>query len=376
MRKFRIGTVAGIGIFLHWTFLLFVVGIFALAVYQGNTVGAALAWIGLILAVFACVVLHELGHALTARYYDVPTRDITIYPIGGIARLERIPEESMKEFWIALAGPLVNLALAFVLAFLILATGGALAPADVLAPGGGHFLAKLMWLNLVLFGFNLLPAFPMDGGRILRALLATRLAYPRASQIAANVGQGMAILFGLVGLVIFNPFLIFIALFVFYGARQESQQAMMRGVVRGVPVRQVMLTRFATLAPTDTLDVAVEELLAGSDQDFPVVHGGRVVGVLTRKQLMQGLAEGGRSARVKDVVEPGVYTVEDTTLLEDVFAGMSSASTATVPVLRNGVLVGLLTLENVGEFMMINSALKKGGEAPKSEPILAPHGSV
>ncbi len=373
MRKLKIGSVGEIGIYLHWTFLLLVIGIFAFYLYQGATVVAALVGVGLILAVFACVVLHELGHALTARRFDVPTRDITLYPIGGIARLERIPEEPMKEFWIAIAGPAVNVVIAAVLGAWLLATGGVLSPAQVLQPDGGNFLATLMWLNVVLFGFNLLPAFPMDGGRILRALLATRLEYARASHIAAGVGQGMAILFGIVGLLIFNPFLIFIALFVFFGAPQESQQAMMRAITRGVPVRQVMLTRFATLSPYDTLDEAVNELLAGSDQDFPVVDGGQVVGVLTRKQLMKALAEVGRTARVADVIEPGCFVVEDATMLEDAFAWMSQAQCSTVPVVRGGALVGLLTLENVGEMIMISSALRKGGRPGEVRSVLAAH---
>jgi len=377
MKKLEIGRVAGIGIFLHWTFLLLLVGIFGFYLYQGSTVGAALVGVGLILAVFACVVLHELGHALTARRFDVPTRDITIYPIGGIARLERIPEEPSQEFWIAIAGPLVNVVIATVLAGLLMTTGGPLSPMEILQPEGSNFAATLMWLNVVLFGFNLLPAFPMDGGRILRALLATQMDYGRASQIAANVGQSMAILFGIVGFFILNPILLFIALFVYFGARQESQQAMMRAVTRDVPVRQVMLTRFTTLAPDDTLDDAVDALLAGSDQDFPVVRDGEVVGVLTRKHLMKVLAERGRDARVGDVLDgDGCFAVEETMMLEDVFLKMNQTQCSTVPVLRNGKLAGLLTLENVGELIMISSALRRAGHPEEVASVLEAHGAA
>lgn len=376
MKKIKIATIRGIGVYLHWTFVLLVVGIFGFYLYQGSDVTAALVGVGLILAVFGCVVLHELGHALTAARYDVPTRDITIYPIGGIARLERIPEEPMKEFWIALAGPLVNLVIAGLLAGVLYFTEGALSPMEILQPDGGNFVATLMWLNVVLFAFNLLPAFPMDGGRILRALLATRLDYARASQVAANIGQGMAVLLGIAGFFILNPFLIFIAVFVYFGARQESQQALMRSVTRGVPVRQVMLTRFVTLKSTDTLNEAVEELLAGSDQDFPIVQNGQVVGVLTRKQLMKALAEQGRNTPVMNVVEKGCFVVEDTTMLEEVFSHMSQYQCSTVPVVRSGSIVGLLTLENVGELLMISSALKKAGRPGEVESVLATHGST
>ena len=375
-RSLKIGSVAGIGIFLHWTFAVLLVGIFAFYLYQGTTVVAALIGVAMILVVFGCVVLHELGHALMARRYGVPTEHITIYPIGGVARLQRIPEEPVKEFWIALAGPAVNVVIAFILGIALVVTGGSLVPTDLMQPDGGRFLATLMWLNVILVVFNLLPAFPMDGGRILRALLATQMDYARASQIAANIGQGMAVLFGIVGLFVFNPFLIFIALFVFFGAQQESQQAMMRAVTRGVPVRQVMLTRFATLASEDTLDDAVEELLAGSDQDFPVVRDGAVVGVLTRKHLLRSIAEVGRQARVAEVVEEGCLVVEDTMMLEAAFAEMRERGCTTVPVVHGGALVGLLTLENVGELLMISSALKKAGRQGEVEMVLAAHGAA
>ena len=270
-RSLRVGSVAGIGIFLHWTFLLLVAAIFAYYYVQSQSLGAALSGMGLILGVFVCVILHELGHALTARRFGVPTRSITLYPIGGLARLERIPSEPMKEFWIAIGGPAVNVVIAFALALVLLVTGGTLAPVALEAPGS-HALASLMWINAVLAVFNMLPAFPMDGGRVLRALLALRWDYAQATQTAANVGQGMAVLFGLIGIMTWNPVLLFIALFVYVGAQQESKQAMYRAFTEGTPVRQAMVTRFATLNTNDTLNDAVDELLAGTDHDFPVVE--------------------------------------------------------------------------------------------------------
>jgi Zn-dependent protease len=367
----QVGSVSGIGIRLHWTFLLLVAGIFAFYMIQGNSVGAALVGVGLIVAVFACVVLHELGHALTARRFDVPTRDITLYPIGGVARLQRIPEEPMKEFWIAVAGPAVNVVIAVLLLVVIAATGASLSPSAFVEPTS-NFLGTLMWLNLILVGFNLLPAFPMDGGRVLRALLATRMNYARATQIAANVGQGMAILFGIVGLIGFNPILLFIALFVYIGAQQEAQQAMMRAVTEGVAVRQAMVTRFAELTPRDTLGKAVAELLAGSEQDFPVVDDGRIVGILTRKRLMKALAERDRDALVGEVLDSECFEVEETAMLQEAFQRMAEAKCSTVPVVRGGKLVGLLTLENVGELMMISSALEKAGSRSDFDQLVHP----
>ncbi|HET6567634.1 MAG TPA: site-2 protease family protein [Rhodothermales bacterium] len=354
----RVGRVTGIGIYLHWTFLLLIVGLFVFYLYQGNTVAAALAGVALVLIVFVCVILHELGHALTARHFGVPTKDITMYPIGGVARLQRAPDHPIEEFWIAIAGPAVNLVIAAVLGFLVWAQNGSLSPYVLVAPVR-PMLPVLFWLNLILVGFNLLPAFPMDGGRVLRALLATRIEYARATEIAANVGQGMAILFGFVGIVWFNPVLLFIALFVYLGAQQEARQATMRSLTQGISVREAMMTRFRMLAPDDTLAVAIDELLAGSEQDFPVVQEGRVVGVLTRKNLMKGLAELGRDARVADVVSPNCFVIEDTASLDDAFVQMQMGECTSVPVVRDSRIVGLLTLENVGELMMVSSALRR-----------------
>jgi Zn-dependent protease len=353
----KVGSVSGIGIFLHWTFLLLVAAIFGFYYIQSQSVTAAIAGMGLILAVFLCVVLHELGHALTARRFGVGTRSITLYPIGGLARLQRIPSEPMKEFWIAIGGPAVNLAIALVLAVVLLVLDGTFAP-DALRAPGQHALASLMWINLILAGFNMLPAFPMDGGRVLRALLALRQDYAQATQTAANVGQGMAILFGLFGLLSGNPILLFIALFVYVGAQQESKQAMYRAFTEGTPVRQAMVTRFAQLDEDDTLDDAVDALLAGTDHDFPVVRDGAVVGLLRRKQLIEALSAHDRDTAVREVADREFFTTEPGAPLDEVFQRMSEASCSTVPVVQDGRLEGLLTLENVGELIMVSSALQ------------------
>lgn len=356
-RSLKIGSVAGIGIFLHWTFLLLIAAIFAYYYVQSQSIGAALSGMGLIVGVFACVILHELGHALTARRYDVGTRSITLYPIGGLARLQRIPSEPMKEFWIAVGGPAVNLAIAVVLGAILLVVDGSLSP-EVLRAPGAHTLASLMWINLALAGFNLLPAFPMDGGRVLRALLALRQDYAKATQTAANVGQGMAILFGLFGLISFNPILLFIALFVYVGAQQESQQAVYRAFTEGTPVRQAMVTRFTVLDVEETLDDAVDELLAGTDHDFPVVRDDQIVGLLRRKKLIQALSAHDRDTSVADVADRDIFTTEPGAPLDEVFRQMNERNCSTVPVVEHGQLVGLLTLENVGELIMVSSALK------------------
>jgi Zn-dependent protease len=320
--------------------------------------------VGFILVLFACVVLHEYGHALTARRYGIRTRDITLLPIGGVARLERMPEEPLQELWVALAGPAVNVAIGLLL-FGWLQGSGQWQSVDELGVARGGFVQRVMVANVLLAGFNLLPAFPMDGGRALRALLATRMEYTRATQRAAVIGQGMAILFGFFGLQ-GNPMLIFIAFFVWIGAGQEASMVQMKSALAGIPVRRAMLTYFRTLTPTSTLGDAADLVLSGSQQDFPVMDDGRLEGVLTRSDLLKALTRSGRDAAVGDNMKRDCPTADTSEMLETVLARVRGRDCHTVPIMERGILVGLVTMDNVGEFLMIQAAERKSSVAAVS----------
>lgn len=214
--KWKLGTLAGIGVYVHWTFWLLPLFI----LFSAGGLQAGLSTLGLVFAIFGCVVLHELGHAMAARYFGIGTRDITLYPIGGVARLNFMPRKPSQELVIALAGPLVNVVLALVILAALVLIEGAGAIFDV-PIWGGSFLPNLMVANIAMVVFNLLPAFPMDGGRVLRAVLAAGLPYEHATRIAARVGQGFAVLLGLAGLV-WTPSLLLVAIFVFLAARAEA----------------------------------------------------------------------------------------------------------------------------------------------------------
>jgi Zn-dependent protease len=354
--SWRIGAFRGIGVYVHATFLI-LIGFIVLSYWsQGQSLAATLAGVGFILALFGCVVLHEFGHALMAARYGIKTRDITLLPIGGVARLERMPDDPRQELWVALAGPAVNVVIAAaLLAWLELTATRA--PLSDLSLTGGPFLQRLMVLNVFLVGFNMLPAFPMDGGRVLRAILATRMEYTRATHIAATIGQGMALLFGFLG-VFGNPFLLFIALFVWIGAGQEASMAQMKSALSGIPVARAMLTDFRTLAPQDALRRAVELLLSGSQHDFPVLEDDRVVGILTRADLLVALARRDQDSPVGDVMRREFETVDAAEMLETAFRRFQTCRCETLSILRGGALVGLLSLDNVGEFVAIQAALK------------------
>lgn len=353
----RIITVAGIGVYIHWTFLILLGWVAVVHLEQGQTVAAAVKGVAFILAIFGCVVLHELGHALTARRFGIRTRDITLLPIGGIARLERMPEDPGQEFLVAIAGPAVNVVIAALLLVIILGVTQLQMPDQAMLIEG-DFLSKLMWVNVSLVIFNLLPAFPMDGGRILRALLARRMPYERATQAAANVGQAMAILFGMLGVLV-NWFLLFIAIFVYLGAQAEAQMVQIRTVFAGVTVRDAMMTQFRVLSRSDKLSTAVGELIAGPQHDFPVRENGQVIGMLFRSDLVKALADHGQQAQVGQVMSRDCHVVQDSEMLNKTFQEMQERRCSARPVMHGDVLVGLITLENIAEWAMIHSAMKR-----------------
>jgi Zn-dependent protease/CBS domain-containing protein len=360
----KIGSYAGIGVYVHATFLLIILFVVLSYWSQGDSVAEILLGVIFTLGIFLCVVLHEFGHALTAKRYGIKTRDITLLPIGGVARLERMPDEPMQEFWVALAGPAVNVVIAALLFLWLLLTETLVDP-TTLGIASGSLLERFMIVNIFLVVFNMIPAFPMDGGRVLRALLATRLEYTRATSIAAGLGQGIALLFGFLGF-FFNPFLIFIALFVWIGAHQEASMTLMKASLGGIPVRRAMLTDYRTLAPTDTLGHVIDLILAGFQHDFPVVDDGHVTGILMRNDLMVALAQRGRETPVREVMTTEFTTADPSEMLETAVACLREGRCRTLPVVRGDTLVGMLTMDNVGEFMMIESALRGQPRRPRA----------
>ena len=364
--SFKIGRLLGIDVKVHWTFFL-LLAFFAYAGYQGSgTIAGALVATLVIVALFLCVLLHEFGHSIVAQRLGIEVPDITLLPIGGVARLKTIPERPWDEVKIAIAGPLVNVVLAPIFFAVALALGTSpLDPANILQGGGsvGQVFSYLGLINVALVVFNLIPAFPMDGGRVLRGLLATRLGAVRATDIASAVGQVFAVGFFLVGILGGNFFLALIAVFIFFGASGEAQMVRQREMTRGLQVSDVMGTkrRMETVTPYHTFGQVLDSVIHGYQEDFPVVgEDGRLVGMITRNEIMAAAHSPERFANVRDLMKTDVPTISpDADLFTDGSRVLQESGLRAIPVVKAGDLVGMLTMDDVGQAALLRDLRKQ-----------------
>lgn len=353
--SWKVGNVAGVDLCVHATFFMFLAWIAIASWLRTRSFEEAGSTVLFVVALFVCVLLHEFGHVLTARRYNVATREITLLPIGGLARLERQLDNPRQEFCVAVAGPAVNIAIAGLLyPFLGFTSIGP----PIAEMGSIHgFVNDLMAANLFLAAFNVIPAFPMDGGRVLRALLSVRIGRERATEKAVKVGQVLAVMFGIVGL-LGNPMLMLIALFVWIAAAQELNDVRVHSALDDASVQQAMRTDFRTLGADDRLSRAVQMVLAGAQEDFPVMENGRFVGVLTHDDLIRALAVKGEGLPVSEVMKREFGVLKSSDALEPAFALFETAGCRSLPVVQDGNVVGLLTADNVLQLLMLRSAAK------------------
>ncbi len=352
----KIARVAGIGIYLHWTFLLLLGWLY----FSADTRAAGLMIVGLVVAVFACVALHELGHALTARAYGVRTLHITLLPIGGIARLERIPQKPWQEFWVAVAGPAVNVVIAAILLAVIVVLVIAYGIHDIAGVRrvGGVllFLGNLLLTNVALVVFNMLPAFPMDGGRVLRSLLATRLSRLQATRIAANVGQVMAALFIFVGLWTGQWMLVFIAMFVFMAGKAELQAVEVLAVFQDKHVRDAMTSGVLPVEADAPLEQVGEAVAAGYQHDFPVVKEGRFIGMLHHAAIAEAQQQHDVIRSAESLACRHCPILHPNDPLATAVQQLQASPCTTLPVLFEGQVVGLLTSRNIVAWAAVERA--------------------
>lgn len=363
----RIASIAGIKIFIHWTFLILI----AYIIYSNYRRGYNAEQIGwsvlFVFSIFFTVCLHELGHALTARRFKIKTRDITLLPIGGVARLETLPEKPKEELLVAIAGPAVNLVLAGLTWLLIDMPANDELP-QIMAGGisAGNFLLNFFIVNLWLAVFNLIPAFPMDGGRVLRALLSMRMPRHVATAIAARIGQLLAVLFVFAGFFV-NPFLMFIGIFIFLGAQAEAEQTQAQSMLQNYTVKDVLMSDIPSVVASDPVQAAVNRLLATQNKNFVVMDNDRPVGTLSRELIIKALSETGNSAVIANVMNRELVTLEPGQSLDSVYRNIQQNRSELMLVIQNGRLLGVVDTDNVLEFIMVRNALAQAGQQPPAQ---------
>ena len=354
--SWTVGHLFGISIRIHVTLLLLLVWLVTAFAIRGAGLTEAATGLVLVSLVFVIIVVHELAHALVARRFGCATRDILLLPIGGMSRLEKMPERPTHELLVALAGPAVNVALALVLALGIGLTGGSFDPADA-ATIGGALTSQLLWINVVLAAFNLLPAFPMDGGRVFRAVLSIWIGRERATRAAAGVGKLLAVGFVLIGLLV-NPILAVIGVFVWFAAQQEASSLALRSVLAGVPVARAMVRKLAVAEASEPLAHTAARMLAGGWHELPVVDADRLVGVVTAHDLARALATPNPPSTVAEITQRDVPMVSPGAPLESVLEPLGRTGVALVV---DGVtLVGMLTLDQVATYASFHAAPGQG----------------
>jgi Zn-dependent protease/predicted transcriptional regulator len=348
--SFQIGKLFGIPIRVHFTFLLLLLFIGIAGFKQGGSSGAIFGMVTIVF-IFLCVVLHEVGHSLMAKHYGIVVRDIILLPIGGVSQMEEIPEDPKEEINISLVGPLVSFGLA-ILFFILAKLLHQSISFKSLSIFGGNLLANLFWINLILGLFNLIPAFPMDGGRVLRGILATGMDSLKATKIAVGVGQAFAILLFFFG-IFFNWWMALIAIFIYLGAESEERMVAVRSSLGKSPVRLAMLTDIHTVSPEETIGQVLERICHGLQQDFPVVDEGEVIGILSREAIFSALHKHEKTALVKDVMQKDFVSTTEDASLSDIFKKMTAQKLSVIPVMKGKQLLGMINLEQIGKYHMI-----------------------
>ena len=364
--SFKLFDVGGTAVRIHVTFFLLLAWIAAIHWSRGGA-AEAIDGVVFIVALFICVVLHEFGHVFAARRYGIATYDVTLLPIGGVASLERMPEKPRQEIVVALAGPAVNLVIALVLV-VVLGARFDLSQMAQLEQAQSTLTGRIAAANMVLFAFNLIPAFPMDGGRVLRAVLAIWLGYTRATRVAASIGQGLAVIFAFIGL-LGNPLLVLVAVFIFLAASGEAGYVQAREYTRGYLAGHAMINSFQSLGPLSTADDAAALLLRTTQQEFPVLDGaGTLRGVLTREALIDALRNTGGGTPVIEIMDREVPTVPENACLDNIFQLMQKSRARVIAVVDpRQRFLGYITPENLTELVMIQSS--RQARAEQATPV-------
>jgi Zn-dependent protease/predicted transcriptional regulator len=358
----NVGKIFGINFRIHFTFFLLIFFIFISVLNQFGIDRAILATL-FICAVFICVLIHEIGHSLIAQRFGKKAKSITLLPIGGVATMEEMPEKPAQEIAMSVIGPFINLAIAGGLYLLIGRRVGVSLP-GMYPETAGAFFSALIGANIMLAIFNLIPAFPMDGGRVLRGILAMKMDYVHATSVAVVVGQAIAMFFIFFG-VFFNLWLSLIGMFLYIGAGSEKQQVILRSFLHQVPASEAMTTDFQVLQPEESVGRALKHFHHGSQDDFPIVGENGIEGILTRDRILASIHEKGLDVPVSEVMDRAFEAVDGRTPLDEIYKRLLLSHKTAMVVVDAGQVKGMVSLDGISRYFMIKAALKsvdrKGG---------------
>lgn len=365
--SFKIGRAFGIDLRIHITFFLIVAwAAYIWGVSYGGGMAGAVYGSFLILLLFACVIIHELCHSRMAQHYGAVVDSITLLPIGGLSLLRNMPEDPGKEMWVSLVGPLSNVVIAALLSVVLVLVpnkAGFETAEDFLdimtSISGQGMLTYLLLINILLAVFNLLPAFPLDGGRVLRSILAQYMPYARATRVAVTAGQIFAFILGIAGLLLGAWIWILIAVFIYMGAEAEGSQSEIKTVLSRLKVADAVTGHVKVLSPEQELREVVAFVMHSYQEDFPVVVNGTIVGVLTRAGLIEGLNHRGPGSSVSEAMETSFPTVTSDAPFSEVYDKINETRVKAVPVVEEGRLLGMVTLEHLSEVFMLLSSTDK-----------------
>ena len=346
----RIFNIFGISINIHVTFFLL------LLIFLASGIKSLV----LVIGIFCIVTMHELCHALVARRFGVEVKEITLLPIGGLASMSRMPDKPSHEFFISLAGPLSNIALLGLLFFpmrLLLGDQVLFHPLSIAT--WPLTFAHIYWINLALALFNMIPAFPMDGGRILRAVLAQRMGHQRATKIAVNFGHVFALIFGYMGIVRMHLMLIAIAIFIYMAASSEELQADVRETLKKFRIRDILRREFLSVEPGATLANLLELVFRGHQEDFPVVEGEKAVGFITRQDVIMNMQKSGGAGLVRDIMRKDFPRANEGDTLVRAQALMEENNIRALPVFRGDRVMGVVSLDDISRVYALIGA--RGG---------------
>lgn len=353
----KLFTIKHTSIYLHWSFVLLIVLMLFVQSATGTAISEML-WSAIAVAsLFLCVIFHELGHSLAATKYGIHTKSITLLPIGGIAAMEKMPEKPVPEIIVSAAGPVVNLLIAAILhPFISGYPPFWKATAVIGLVNMNNFLYYLYVINIILALFNLIPAFPMDGGRILRGILGLRMDAVRSTAIAAFIGRIIAGIFIIGGLIIFDIILIFIGFFIIVSGAGEEKLVYLKAAAKGLYLKDLAVNTYHSFSASMTISEAAEKMLLHQDKYFLVMENATITGLIERSTILRSISDGNHEKTVQQLMTTNVPELDEGSAIAEVIDKISDNKAAAFPVVSEGRITGIVNMQNIIEYLIVHDA--------------------